>query len=39
MYVAERKRLTDRGAKKMMATAVDMASDLGPRPGVGGRTS
>jgi hypothetical protein len=39
MYVAESKRLTRQGAKKMMATAVDMANDLGPRAGVGGRTS
>ena len=29
MYVAESKRLTHQGAKKMMATAVDMASEAG----------
>jgi hypothetical protein len=39
MYVAESKRLTHQGVKKMTATAVDMASDLGPRPGEGGRMS
>jgi hypothetical protein len=39
MYVAESKRLTQQGVKKMMAMAVEMANDLGPRAGVGGRTS
>ena len=39
MYVAESKRLTHQGAKKIMATAVDMAGDLGRRAGVGGRMS
>ena len=29
MYVAESKRLTHQGAKKIMATAVDMASEAG----------
>ena len=29
MYVAESKRLTHQGAKKMMATAVDVASQAG----------
>jgi uncharacterized protein GlcG (DUF336 family) len=29
MYVAESKRLTHQGAKKMMATAVDMANEAG----------
>jgi len=39
MYVAESKRLTHQGAKQMMTTALDMASDLGPRAGEGGRKS
>jgi uncharacterized protein GlcG (DUF336 family) len=29
MYVAESKRLTHQGAKKIMATAVDMANQAG----------
>jgi hypothetical protein len=29
MYVAESKRLTHQGAKKIMATAVDMANEAG----------
>ena len=29
MYVAESKRLTHQGAKKMMATALDMANEAG----------
>ncbi len=29
MYVAESKRLTHQGAKRMMATAVDMANQAG----------
>jgi uncharacterized protein GlcG (DUF336 family) len=29
MHVAESKRLTHQGAKKMMATAVDMANEAG----------
>ena len=29
MYVAESKRLTHQGAKKIMTTAVDMASQAG----------